>query len=287
MIDTLSIVLRAFSFVAIFQVAGMAIFLFLFEKRLSPAVARSLRRTGIAAGLFALVVVAGHFALEPARMGGAISAVFDSGLRQIVLDSPVASAFSWRVGGLVVLLGGMVWWDAAPARVIALLAVSGVLLSFIQTGHTASFTPRPLLAGILLVHIAIAAFWFGSFIALRRIALDEPPANAGRLVESFSRLALILVPGLAVAGAVLACLLLGGWKELASPYGRLILVKIALFAVLMSLAAMNRLRLGPALTSGTPAARRSFIRAVLAEYVLVAAVLLVTAALTTLYSPES
>lgn len=286
MIDALSIILRAFGFVAIFQAAGMAIFLFLFGKQLSPLVGRSLRRTCLAAALFALVLVAGQFALEPARLGGAYAGVFDPALRQIVLDSPAASAFTWRVAGLVVIIAAMAR-GTAPWRWIALLGASGLLFSFSQAGHTTSFTPRLLLAGLLLIHIAIAAFWFGSFIPLRRVALDEQPGSAGRVVEAFSRLALFLVPGLAAAGVALACLLLGSWKDLASPYGRLILVKIALFAGMLVLGAMNRLRFGPALAKGTDAARQSFIRAVLSEYVLGSAVLVVTAVLTSLYSPDA
>jgi putative copper export protein len=262
----------------------MGIFLFLFEKQLSPLVGRSLRRIGIAAALFALVLVAGHFALEPARMGGALSGVFDPVLRQIVLESPAASTFSWRVGGLVVIIAAMAR-GTAPGRWIALFGASGLLFSFAQAGHTTGFTPRLLAGGLLLIHIAIAAFWFGSFVPLRRVALDEQPGAAGRLVESFSRLALVLVPGLAAAGVALACLLLGSWKDLASPYGRLILVKIALFAGMLALGAMNRWRFGPALARGTPAARQSFIRAVLSEYILGAAVLVITAVLTGLYSP--
>lgn len=286
MIDALSIILRAFGFVAIFQAAGMAIFLFLFGERLSPLVGRSLRRTGLVATWFALVMTAGHFVLEPARMGGALSGIFDPGLRRIVLESAAASAFSWRAGGLVVMIAAMTRGTAA-GRWIALLGASGLLFSFVQAGHTTTFTPRLLLGVLLLIHIAVAAFWFGSFTALRRVVLDEQQVSAAKVVEGFSRLALVLVPVLAAAGVALACLLLGSWKDLASPYGRLILVKGALFAGMLALGAMNRWRFGPALAGGAPAARQSFIRAVQCEYILGVAVLAATAVVTSLYSPDA
>jgi putative copper resistance protein D len=286
MIDTLSILLRALGFVAIFQAAGMAIFLFVFERWIGAAVARSLRRLGVAAGLVALAAVAGHFSLEPARMGGALSAIADPGLRQIVLDSPLAAAFACRIGGIVLLIAGLAWWSS-PARALALLGALGALTAFTLTGHTASFSPRLLLAALLLVHIGIAAFWFGSLLPLRRIALQESPANAGRVIEAFSKVALILVPLLAAAGTALAVLFLGSWGNLASAYGRLILVKIALFGLLMVLAAMNRWRYGPRLARGARGAGRAFARTVLTEYILIAGVLATTAALTTLYSPDT
>jgi copper resistance protein D len=286
MIDTLSIVLRALSFITIFQAAGMAIFLSLFEGRIGVAMTRSLRRAGVAAALVALAMVVGHFSLEPARMGGALSAIADPGLWQIVLDAPLAVAFGWRIGGLVLLTAGLAWCSL-PVRALALLGALGVLIAFTQTGHTASYSPRLLLAGLLLVHLGIAAFWFGSLLPLRRIALQESPANAGRLIDAFSKVALLLVPLLAAAGLALVFLLLGSWRNLASAYGRLILVKVALFGVLMVLAAMNRWRYGPALTKGTPGAAQAFDRTVLTEYILIAAVLAATAALTTLYSPNA
>lgn len=286
MIDLLSIVLRALGFLAIFQAVGLALFLVLFERQLDVRMRQALRRSGVAAALFALLAVGGHFVLEPARMGGALSAILDSGLRQIVIDSPLASAFGWRIAGLALLVAGLAWVSPL-ARAVALLGAASTLVSFIQTGHTASFTPRPLLAGLLLVHLGVVAFWFGSLLPLRRIALQEPQAGAGPLVASFSKVALVLVPALGVAGLALAVLLLGGIKGLTSPYGRLILLKIALFAVLMALAALNRWRFGPALARGEAGVRRAFGRTVLAEYFLIAAVLAVTAAMTTLYSPGS
>lgn len=286
MIDTLSIVLRSLGFIAIFQATGMAIFLSCFEDRISAEVTRSLRRTGVAAGLFALAVVVGHFSLEPARLGGALSSIADAGLRQIVLDSPLATAFAWRMGGLLLLIAGLAWWSL-PARAMALAGALAVLVAFTQTGHTTGFSPRLVLAGILLVHVGIAVFWFGSLLPLRHIALQESPATAGRLIEAFSKVALILVPVLAAAGLALAILIVGSWGNLASAYGRLILVKVGLFGLLMVLAALNRWRHGPALARGAPGAGRALARTALAEYILIAVVLAVTATLTTLYSPEA
>jgi putative copper export protein len=54
----------------------------------------------------------------------------------------------------------------------------------------------------------------------------------------------------------------------------------------MLLAALNKWRYGPAL-AGDDRARAAFQRTVAVEYVLICAVLMATAIMTTLFSPES
>ncbi len=285
MIDVVSVILRALGFIAIFQAAGMAIFLALFQGGIAASTTTALRRTGLAAAIAALILVAAHFALEPARLGGELAAIADAGLRDIVLDSPLAMAFAWREVGLILLVPGFIL-PAHFARLATLPGATLVLFAFTQVGHTTTHSPQWVLGTLLFVHIAAAAFWFGSLLPLRRIALEEPPAAAARSVAAFSRMAIRLVPLLAAAGVALAVLLLGSWSNLATPYGLLILLKLGLFAGLMLLAAVNRWHYGPALASGAAWIVARFRTVVMAEFVLVSAVLAATAALTALFSPE-
>jgi len=74
---------------------------------------------------------------------------------------------------------------------------------------------------------------------------------------------------------------------LREPYGRLLIAKVIGFALLMGIAAANRWRLGPALSEGTIRSERQFRRAVAAEYVLIAAILTITAVMTSFFSPEA
>lgn len=285
MIDGVSVILRALGFIAIFQAAGMAMFLALFQGGLAASTVAALRRTGLVAAVAALILLAFHFVLEPARLGGELAAIADAGLRDIVIDSPLAGAFAWRAGGLVLLATGYAW-PVHIARAVPLAGAAVVLFAFTQMGHITTHSPGWLLGALLFIHIAAAAFWFGALLPLRRIAMQEPPPNAGRIVEAFSRLALKLVPLLAAAGIALAILLVGNWGNLATAYGRLILLKLGLFSILMLLAALNRWRLGPALASGAPRAAAAFSATVVAEFILISAVLTTTAVLTSFYSPD-
>jgi putative copper resistance protein D len=286
MIDTLSIILRALGFIALFQAAGMAMFIGLFHRKLGSPAASSIRRHAVAATVAGAGLVSVHFALEPARMGGALASIRDPFLWDLVLHSPLGAAYLWRLSGLALLLVGLL--RGTPAGRFATLAgVAIMLFAFTQVGHTSVFAPRPLLALLVFIHTAVVAFWFGALLPLYLIAQHETAPEAGKLVESFSRMALWWVPGIFVTGLGLASLLLGSWEAVLSPYGRMVLLKAALFATLMVLAALNRWRYGPALATGNPMTLTAFKWTLRAEFILISAVLAVTAALTTLYSPES
>jgi putative copper resistance protein D len=286
MIDTVSIILRASGFVALFQAAGMAIYLSLFQSQLDTGLIRAHRRLGTSAAVAALVLVAAHFCMEPARMGGGFASIGDPVMQELALDSPLARALAWRISGLLILLPGLAI-TAAPGRPLALMGAALVLVSFTQVGHSTTLSPRPVLAGILLLHVAIAAFWFGALLPLRAVAMRGPPENAARIAESFSRIAIWLVPTLFAAGVGMAVLMMRTWEALTAPYGRLLVLKVAIFTLLMALAALNRWRYVPALAAGDALARRAFGRTAMVEFLLISAVLAATAMLTTLYSPGS
>ena len=92
-----------------------------------------------------------------------------------------------------------------------------------------------------------------------------------------------IVPCLAVAGVVMALLLVPRLAVLAQPYGWLMLGKIAGFTVLMGLAAANCRRLGPAVALGVT---RAFRRSLIADYAVLSVVLTAMAVMTSLFSPE-
>ena len=93
------------------------------------------------------------------------------------------------------------------------------------------------------------------------------------------------MPLLALAGVLLALTLLPDLAALRRPYGLLLCSKVALFAVLLTLAGFNRLRVTPALVRGESSAPVRLRGTLTAEYLLLALVLIVTATMTGFYSP--
>ena len=142
------------------------------------------------------------------------------------------------------------------------------------------------MAPLLIVHVLIVTFWFGALVPLYLICVRETAVIAGQVTEDFSRIALWLVPGILIAGLLLGLVLIRHLSEFCTGYGISLVAKFAGFVALMGLAALNKWRLGPAISAGDERTLRSFRRSLELEYVLVSAVLSITAAMTTFYSPE-
>jgi copper resistance protein D len=285
MADVLSVVLRALSFVLLLQAAGVAIFVAVFGGWLASSL-DSVRRLGQAAALAAMVLVAGHYALEAARMAGELSGMWDLSLQGMVWNSSSRAALISRLLGLLLIAIGL---QGANGRwtIVAVLGAVLAVLAFTLTGHTSVAAHRGVLVGLLMIHLLVIAFWFGALWPLYIASLRETPSGASDMIERFTALATWLVPVVLLAGIAMAVLMLPNVSALSEPYGELLIAKVVGFAVLMGLAAANKWRLGPELVQGTVQSGRRFRRSVAAEYVLIAAVLTITAVMTSFFSPEA
>jgi putative copper export protein len=282
-VDALSVILRALSFVALFQAAGIAIFLALADHPL--ATESALRRLGARFALFALILVIAQYALEAARMSGDFAGAMDPTLQRVVLHTGASVALSWRVLGLTLILIGL-WQRGVSRAMVAALGVVLLLAAFTFVGHSAKEGQRWLLSLLLLGHLFAVAFWFGALGPLYLISAREPPAVAARVVEEFSARAVWLVPGLLLAGLGMAVVLLPNLAALRTPYGQLLIAKAIGFSALMGLAGLNRWRWGPLLAQGAADSSRAFRRSVAGEFGLIVVVLCITAVLTMFYSPD-
>ena len=283
--DVVSVILRALSFVLLFQAAGAAIFVAIFGRRLAGSQV-SVRRLGQAAAIAAIVLVAAHYALEAARMAGEMSGMWDPTLQGMAWNSPARAALMCRLLGLMLIAVGL---RGRTGR-WTIAAIGGAVLAtgaFTLTGHTSVSAHRVALAVLLMLHLLVVAFWFGALWPLYMASLRETPAGAADIIERFTAVATWLVPVILLAGIVMAVLLLPNVSALSEPYGLLLIAKVVGFAALMGLAAANKWRLGPALVHGPAQSGRWFRRSVAAEYVLIAVVLTITAVMTSFYSPEA
>lgn len=284
MADALAIGLRALSFIAALHAAGVPLFLWLFGENVGQAarpIAVLARRSAIAA----LLLAVGHQLVEPARVVGALTGVADGALQALLLASDAGTTTIVRVFGLALVASARL-----PSRFGAATALVGgtlIVASFTFMGHTAASDQRWLLVVLLILHLLIVAFWFGSLLPLYLAAKYEDLRSNAVLVGRFSALAIWLVPIIFLAGLAMAIVLMPSLASLGTPYGMLLLAKIGGFALLMGLAALNKWRFGPAIEAGHLAAVRGLQRSVLTEWVLIAAVLAVTATMTALFSPTT
>ncbi|HEY1460187.1 MAG TPA: copper homeostasis membrane protein CopD [Casimicrobiaceae bacterium] len=161
-------------------------------------------------------------------------------------------------GGLIALARAD---HAVRRRLLAIIASLAVLLvgSLGWAGH-ASGTPA--LAGRVHVaadalHLVAASAWIGGLVPLalllvasRRIADPAVTMIARDATSRFSILGMIVVGTILVTGMVNTYMLAGSVAALTTThYGHLLLLKIGLFLAMVGVAAFNRLRLVPRLSS--------------------------------------
>jgi len=275
--------LRALSFIAIFQAAGIFIFLKIFESQLILSV-DIIRKLGLIASVVAiLLTVTYHFSV-PARFTGSFGGILDSSMQLLLMKSSAGIARAVRVAGLCLLVMACLK-GGHTQKTVGLLGVMMILLSFACMGHTAIHSQRWLVGFLLVFHLGVVMFWFGAFLPLYIVARDEMISQAGSLILKFSSIALWLVPMILIAGVLISVALLPTFWSLFTPYGRLILVKVCGFGALMGLAALNKWRFGPKILAGHASSLTALQRIVAVEWLLVAILLAFTSIMTTLFSP--
>ena len=110
---------------------------------------------------------------------------------------------------------------------------------------------------------------------------------APALAREFGTKAVWVVAVLVLAGFGQMVLLTGDpLAALSTLYGRVLLAKLALFVPLLGFAALNKLHLTASLRAGQPRARSRLLWSIRAEALLVTAILVTTATLTTVASPD-
>ena len=281
--DTVSVILRSASFIALFQAAGMVLFIAMFGRRLEaslPALRRITTLTAIAAAAFLI----GQYALEAARMADDMAGIADPSLQMLAMHSASSAVLVLRLLGLSVIVGALGRGDLGMT--VSVIGAAGVIASFLLIGHTAAHPFRWALASLLLLHLLIVAFWLGALPPLYLATRRESALIAAKVTDSFSRVAAWAVPGIFAVGLLMGLVLVRHLAEFRLAYGISLLSKAGGFALLMGLAALNKWRLGPAIASGNPESLRAFRSSLIVEYLLIGTVLSITAAMTTLFSPE-
>ena len=278
--------LLAVGYAAVLLAVGLAWFATLvagFRDMELPAWPAVVRGAAIA-GVIVMVVA---LPLRAARVGGGLDALSDSSFVGETLRGPLGVSTLVTVVGLVVLavaagFGGR--WRPFWLVGAGLVALVG----FPIEGHTRTADPGWLMISFDVLHLAAGAIWVGGIAGLVLAFRRSPdPARLARSVRRFSAAALGTVAVLAVAGTVMAVIVLPSLSDLWSTgYGRVLLVKVAIVAAVVALGVYNRRWLVPAVArrvdggaAAAPVVRRRLIRSVRVELGLLLAVIVVTAIL--------
>jgi putative copper export protein len=213
----------------------------------------------LASGGAWLVIVASNMSGMP------LSGVLQGPVLGVVLtQTRFGEDWALRAALVVVLAGCLAVLGLTRKHVagwIGLLAAAAFIASLAWAGHGAATEDVPFDAIHLpadILHLLAAGAWLGALLPLvlllaqtRRDDSPQAVTVARAATQRFSVLGLSCVGTLLVTGVVNTWFLAGSVPALlGTPYGQLLLVKIALFAVMIAVAGVNQRSLLPCLADG-------------------------------------
>jgi putative copper resistance protein D len=267
---------RAIHFVATITVAGVAFFIvFIAEPALREAgaalsgtVRRRLAWLAWTALILTVLSGAAWFLLVAQSMSDQpLAEVLSQGILWTVLwetdfgrDWLVRLALAGLLAALFIpfLSAKTVW--AAWANTIAVPAAAALVGTLAWAGHAVGGSG---IEGIIhpaadVLHLIAAAAWVGGLVPLGLLLGAAGGEAAGSLAAArvatvrFSTLGIVSVGTLVVTGSINTWYLAGSIPALTeTDYGRLLLLKIAVFLGMVAIAAVNRRQLTPHIVAGT------------------------------------
>ena len=303
MIEVAVVGLRWVQFGGAMVLFGVPLFL-LYSARTSAGLSLGWARPALisAAVVVALGAIGALVAQTAVMAGSLVEAIKPASLSFMVTGTGLGMAMVARAAFAAFALVAIV--TMKPGRALwSLLIAAGLVIaaSFAWTGHGAATEgPGGLIhLGADIIHAVAAAVWLGALAALvlllaRRTAADDPAIY--RALSGFSGLGTVAVILLVLTGLANSWFLVGPARvgDLGgNPYGQLLIGKLALFGLMLALAAANRFRLTPALgavlaAGGDPRpALRRLRRSVIAETLVGAVLLAIVAIMGTLAPPSA
>jgi copper transport protein len=225
------------------------------------------------AGLIAAPVslgLQGLDALELPLSGLGTRLTWETGLNTAYGATAIVAAFA-----LFASLFSITAEAAVLARVLSLLGLLGCGAALALSGHASTADPQLITRPAVFVHAVAAAIWAGALLPLAASLRGGDRAPLRR----FTRTIPIAVALLAATGLSLALVQLDSLAALwTTAYGRVLCAKLAAVAVLLGLAALNRVVLTARVAAGDDRASRHLRRSIAAELLLIAVILGLVAA---------
>lgn len=279
-----TITLKTASYFTALSAAGGILFILLFGRQLAEETRTVIdRMTACLAVTGVLASLAGSL-WTAAALGGRFSSAADPFLLSIVFENR-GPALLLRIIGLV-LVAGVLIRSRGFGLVTAALGSALVIVSFSPGGHSSALGLSPWPQLLIILHVAAVTYWLGALLPLLVMSRRRDDERLGAAAKRFGDLAVYIVAMLILAGVLLLWLLSESPAAfIASSYGQLFLGKLLLFSLLLGLAALNKLRLTPALFTGDSRAPQRLRTSIRLEIAAIITILLITATFTTLAKP--
>ena len=303
MIEAWVISLRAIQYVAAALLFGLPAFLIYSAGAIRP-LPMAWPRPALFWAVLALVLAApAALVAQTAMMAGSLSeAIKPASLGMMVTGMGLGMALAVRSATALLAVaviamvkpGPRLWWICASVGLV-------VSASFAWTGHGAATegSGHEIHLASDILHALSASLWVGALAAFAALVMwrpKEPSAQdlaLARALAGFAGVGTFAVAVLLLTGLVNSAFLVGWsglWTLTDTAYGRWLILKIVLFGLMLSLAAVNRFRLTPALEAASADSGRvlgHLRRSLVVEFALSLAVLTIVSVMGTLAPPAS
>ena len=227
---------------------------------------------GLFIGLLVFLSVAGN-------LGGDFQSVIDISLIMLSFETLSGKSAILLTTGFTLIIFSILDYKFFPV-LFKTLGILSILFSFVIIGHST-------LKGIstqtlLILHIICISFWLGSFLPLRYMCINKNFRNLIVISEKFGFYAIFYVAILVIVGLVFSYILVGSIDGLFSTiYGNILLLKFILVSILLSIGALNKLRLVPYLKIDYKVGKYKLKKSIEIEGIISLIILILTSILTT------
>jgi putative copper resistance protein D len=186
-------------------------------------------------------------------------------------------------------------WSSRAWQYVGVIIATTLLASITWAGHAGATigAERPIHLTVDSAHLIAAGLWPGGLLPLTllvvRASRSKEPSlllASGAITRRFSAVSLLVVGALAATGLTNSYFLVGSLRALVtSAYGRLLVMKLFLFSIMIGFGACNLLRFKPQLAPANeqnakqPDALRKLMRNVIAELCIGTLIVLIVGAL--------
>ena len=179
--------------------------------------------------------------LDVSQRPFSFDASFGDGLALFVTQIGLGQGWLW----IIILSAATTVFCFTVANQTALFFVGvfslSPLIPLALLGHSAAASGHDIAMTSLGLHLVFVAVWLGGLIALVMLRKRVTPERLVTITERYSTLALVAVVVVVASGVVSAFVRIGSFAGLATPYGTILLLKVAGLIVLVVFGAIQRL----------------------------------------------
>lgn len=274
--DAPAIALRFGSYAVLSLIAGAPLFLWL-----ACGAGRGGRMLFERRGMFVATILAaigftvlGFLAMVAGMTGEPLLPV-DWDMAEIVLSATAAGKIMVaRLGLLILMLPLVMRRSIAPVAILGMFAIATLAWGGHAAASQGTIGGAHMLAD--MIHLIAAATWIGGMACLLNALRKPDPDETMIILRAFAPIGSAAV-GLLILTGVSNGVLIVGFDHVRSlietVYGRLLILKLVAFAIMLLLAANNRFRLTPSFERQPDASRPALRRAVGVEIAIAGAIL--------------